>query len=166
MDWSTPGLPVPHYLPKFARVHVHWIGNAIQSSTWYAGDPDSIPGSERPPGEGIGYPLQHSGLENSMDCIVHGVSKSRTRLSDFHFQFPVISSSIAPFSSCPQSFLASRAFPMSWLFASDGQTTGASISASVLSVSVQCWFPLGLNWFDLLAVQGMLKSLLQHPSKA
>ena len=37
------------------------------------------------PGEGKGYPLQYSGLENSMDCIVHGVAKSQTRLSDFHF---------------------------------------------------------------------------------
>ena len=39
------------------------------------------------PGEGKGYSLQYSGLENSMDCIVHGVVKSRTRLSDFHFTF-------------------------------------------------------------------------------
>ena len=45
----------------------------------------SIPGLGRFPGEGKGYPLQYSGLENSMDCIVHGVEKSWTRLSDFHF---------------------------------------------------------------------------------
>ena len=44
-----------------------------------------IPGLGRSPGEGKSYPLQYSGLENSRDCIVHGVSKSRTRLSDFHF---------------------------------------------------------------------------------
>ena len=37
------------------------------------------------PGEGKGYPLQYSGLQNSMDCIVYGVTKSETRLSDFHF---------------------------------------------------------------------------------
>ena len=42
----------------------------------------SIPGLGRSPGEGKGYPLQYSGLENSMDIIVHGVTKSRTRLSD------------------------------------------------------------------------------------
>ena len=42
------------------------------------------PGLGRSPGEGKGYPLQYSSLENSMDCIVHGVAKSRTRLSDFH----------------------------------------------------------------------------------
>ena len=53
-------------------------------------DLGSIPGLGRSPGEGNGYPLQYSGLENSMDCIVHGVAKSRTRLSDFHFQGYVI----------------------------------------------------------------------------
>ena len=43
-----------------------------------------IPGSRRSPGEGIGYPLQYSGLENPMDCVVHGVPKTWTRLRDFH----------------------------------------------------------------------------------
>ena len=42
-------------------------------------------GQEDPPGEGKGYPRQYCGLENSMDCIVHGVTKCRTWLSDFHF---------------------------------------------------------------------------------
>ena len=42
-------------------------------------------GWEDSPGEGKGYLLQYSGLENSMDCIVHGVTKSQTRLSNFHF---------------------------------------------------------------------------------
>ena len=57
-----------------------------KESTCNAGDPSSIPESGRSAGEGVGYPLQYSGLENSVDCIVHGVTKSRTRLSDFHFQ--------------------------------------------------------------------------------
>ena len=51
------------------------------------GDAGSVPGLGRSPGERKGYPLQHSGLENSMGCIVHGVGKSQTRLSDFHFHF-------------------------------------------------------------------------------
>ena len=50
-----------------------------------AGDPGLISGSGRSPGEGKGYPLQYSGLENSMDCIVHRVTKSRTQLRNFHF---------------------------------------------------------------------------------
>ena len=46
----------------------------------------SIPGLGRSPGEGYGYPLQYSGLENSMGCMVRKVTKSLTQLSDFHFQ--------------------------------------------------------------------------------
>ena len=47
-------------------------------------------GWEDSPGEGKGYPLQYSGLENSMGCIVHGVAKSQTRLSNFHFTLQLI----------------------------------------------------------------------------
>ena len=56
-----------------------------KESACNAEDPSSIPGLGRSPGEGKGYPLQYSGLENSMDCIVQGVAKSRTQLSDFPF---------------------------------------------------------------------------------
>ena len=51
---------------------------------WNARYPGLIPGSGRSSGEGKGYPLHYSGLENSMDCRVHGVAKSQTQLSDFH----------------------------------------------------------------------------------
>ena len=57
------------------------MAQLVKESTCNAADP----GSGRSPGEGKGYPLQYSGLENSIDCIVHGVAKSRTRLSDLHF---------------------------------------------------------------------------------
>ena len=59
--------------------------SAGKESTSCAGEPGLIPGSGRYPGEGKGYPLQYSGLENSKDCIVLGIAKSWTRLSDFHF---------------------------------------------------------------------------------
>ena len=72
-----------------------------------------------------------------------------------------ISSSAAPF-FCPQSFPASGSFPMSQLFPSDGHSIGASASASVLPMNIQGWFPFRIDWFNLLAVQGTLKSLLQH----
>ena len=52
-----------------------------------------IPGLGRSPGEGKGYSLQYSGLENSTGCIVHGVAKSRTLLSNFHFHFTWASAS-------------------------------------------------------------------------
>ena len=60
-------------------------GSAGKEITCSVGDLGLIPGLGRSPGEGKGYPLQYSGLENSMDYIVHGVTKSQTRLSDFHF---------------------------------------------------------------------------------
>ena len=65
-------------------------GSDGKESTCDAGDLGSIPGLGRSPGEGKGYPLQYSGLENSVDCIVCGVTKSRTRLSDFHFHYNML----------------------------------------------------------------------------
>ena len=65
---------------------------------------------------------------------------------------PTISSSVVPFSSCPLSFPASGSFPMSRLFASGGQRTGVSTSASVLPMNTQDWFPLGwTGWISLLS---------------
>ena len=60
-------------------------GSAGKESACNAADLGSVPGLGRPPGEGKGYPLQCSGLENSMNCIFHGVAKSQTQLSSFHF---------------------------------------------------------------------------------
>ena len=57
----------------------------IKSPPASAGDLGLIPGLGRSPGKGKGYPLQYSGLENFMDCRVHGVAKSQTHLSDFDF---------------------------------------------------------------------------------
>ena len=64
---------------------------------------------------------------------------------------PTISSSVVPFSSCLQSFPASGSFPMSWLFASGGQSIGASASESVFPINIQDWFLLG--WTGLISLQ-------------
>ena len=64
-------------------------GSAGKESACNAGDLGLIPGLRRSPGEGKDYPLQNSDLENSVNCIVHGVAKSRTLLSDVHFYFYV-----------------------------------------------------------------------------
>ena len=53
-------------------------GSAGKESTCNAGDLGSVPELGKPPGEGKGYPLQYHDLENSMDCVVHGVTKSQT----------------------------------------------------------------------------------------
>ena len=77
---------------------------------------------------------------------------------------PTISSSVVPFSSCPQSSPASGSLQMSQLFASGGQSIGVSASASILLINIQDWFSFRMDWLDLLGVQGTLKSLLQHHS--
>ena len=63
---------------------------------------------------------------------------------------PTISSSVVPFSTCPQLLPASGSFPMSQFFASDGQSIGVSTSTSVLPMNIQDWFPLGwTGWISL-----------------
>ena len=69
---------------------------------------------------------------------------------------PAISSSVVPFSSCPQSLPASGAFPMSQLFASGGQSIGVSASASVLPMNTQDWSPLGWTGWISLQSKGQL----------
>ena len=69
IHWRRDRLPTPVFLG------FPW-GSAGKESTSNVADLGSIPGLGRDPGEGIGYPLQYSGLENSMDCIVHGITKS------------------------------------------------------------------------------------------
>ena len=76
--WRRDRLPTPVFL-GFPG------GLAGKESTCHMGDLGLIPGLGRSSGEGNGYQPQYSGLENSIDCIVHGVAKSRTRLSDFYF---------------------------------------------------------------------------------
>ena len=78
--WKRDRLPTPVFL-DFP------CGSAGKESTCNEWDLGSIPGLEISSGEGKGYPLQYSGLENSMGCIVHGVTKSQTRLSNFHLLF-------------------------------------------------------------------------------
>ena len=76
--WRRDRLPTPVFL-GFPG------GSADKESAGNAGDLGLIPGLGRSLGVGKGYPLQHSGLENSMDFTVHGVTKSWTRLSNFYF---------------------------------------------------------------------------------
>ena len=98
MDCSTSGLPVHHQFPEFTQSHIHWVGDAIQTS----------------------HPLWSP-------------------------------------SSCLQSFPASGSLLMSWLFASGGQSIGASGSASalVLPMSIEGWFPLGLTGLLFLQSKGL-----------
>ena len=80
-----------------------------------------------------GFPALHYQLELTHSCPLS------------QWCHPAILSSVAPVSSCFQSFPASESFPMSWLFASSDQSIGASVSASVLPMNIQVCFPLGLT---------------------
>ena len=73
-----------------------------------------------------------------------------------------ISSSVTRFSSCPQSLPASGPFPMRWLFTSGGQSMGGFSFSISPSNEYSGLMSFRIDWFDLLAVQGTLKSLLQH----
>ena len=77
-----------------------------------------------------------------------------------HWCHPTILSSVTPF-FCLQSFPAAGSFPMSRLFMSSGHRTGDSASASVFPMNISGLFSFRIDWFDLLAVQGTLRSLLQ-----
>ena len=68
---------------------------------------------------------------------------------------PTISSSVGPFSSCPQFFPVSGSFPMSWFFTSGAQSIGASTSTSVLPMNIQGWFSLGLTGLISLLSKGL-----------
>ena len=104
----------------------------------------------------------HPTLCDSMNCSTPGspVLHYLLGLAQTHVHWvsdaihPTISSSVVPF-SCLQSFPASESFPMSWLFASGGQSIGASASASVLPMNIQDWFPLGLTALISLLSKGL-----------
>ena len=103
------------------------------------------------------HELQHSRC--SCPSPTPGVHSNLCPLS--RWCHPTISSSAVPFSSCPQSFPASGSFPVTQLFASGGQSTGFSFN---ISPSNEGPISFRMDWLDFLAVQGTLKSLLQHHS--
>ena len=87
-DWVTKHSTQATVRIKRGGFTIHLpCGSAGKESACNEGDLVSIPGLGRSPGGGKSYPLQYSGLENSIDYIVHGVTKSQTRLSNLHFHF-------------------------------------------------------------------------------
>ena len=86
--------------------------------------------------------FQHHGLQHTRPPCPSPITEVYlNRCPLIWWCHPTISSSVIPFSSCPQSFSASRSFPMSQLFTAGGQSIGSS--ASVLPMNIQDWFPLG-----------------------
>ena len=105
------------------------------------------------------HELQHAGTP----CLSPTLGVHPDSCPSSQWCHPAISSSVVPFSSCPQSFPASKAFPVSQLFAWGSQSTGVSALASLTSKEIPGLI-FRMDWLDLLAVQGTLKSLLQHHS--
>ena len=108
--------------------------------------------------------LQSHGLQNASlpyPSVSPGVCSNSCLLS--WWSHPNNLSSVTPFSSCPQSFPGTESFPVSWLFSSGSQSIGSSASASVLPMTIQGWFPLGLIGLISLLPKG-LSIQLWHPS--
>ena len=97
--------------------------------------------------------LQHARLL----CLPPTPRACSNSCSSSQWCHPTISSSVVPFSSCLQSFLASGSFPLSQFFASCGQSIGVSASASFLPMNIQNWFPLGLIGLISLESKGLSK---------
>ena len=114
-------------LPTSVFLGFPW-GSAGKESACNVGDLGSIPGLGRSPGEGTGYPLQYSGLENSMDCIAHGVAKTQTWLSHFHFHFLSLSSETTSSSGCSVMWVGKLTFnpvqvALTWSQSSQSEST-------------------------------------------
>ena len=100
--------------------------------------------------------LQPHGLQNAkLPCPSTAPRACLNSCPSSWWCHPTISSSVVPFSFCPQSFPASGSFLMNQVFTSGGQSTGASVSASVLPMNIQGWFPLGLTGWISLQSKGL-----------
>ena len=158
MDCSTPGFPVHHQFPELAQTHVHWVSDAIQPS-----HPLSTPSPlafNRNMYQFSSVQFSRSVMSDSLQphelqhvrplCPSPTSGVYSNSCPSSQWCHPAISSSVVPFSSCPQSLPASGSFPMSQLFASGGQSIRVSASASVLPVNTQDWSPLGwTGWISL-----------------
>ena len=100
--------------------------------------------------------LQPQGLQHSrLTCPSPSPGAYTNSCPVSHWYHTTILSSVVPFSSCLQSFLASGSFPMSWFFTKKNQSIGVSTSASVLPLSIQGWFALGLTSLISLQSKGL-----------
>ena len=142
MDCNTPAFPVLHYLPEFAQIHLHWVGEVKWSEVAQSYLTLCNPMDCSPPGSSIQGIFQARILE----WVAISFSMNR-------WCYLTISSSVTPFFFCIQSLPASWYFIVSWFFPLGGQSIRASTSTSVLSVSIQGWVPLGLTGLICLQSQ-------------
>ena len=164
----TAGFPVLYYLLEVAQTHVHWVGDAIPPSHLLMHEVDTIitptvqirkvslssvhSVAQLCPTNSL-WPHEPQHARPPCPSPTPGVHPNPCPSS--RWCHPTISSSVIPFSSCLQSFPASVSFPMSQLFASDGQSIRDPASASVLPVNTQDWSPLGWTGWICLQPEGL-----------
>ena len=147
MDCSTPGFPVLHYLLEFAQTHVHWVSDITQSS-----HPLS------PPSPTEIFPSIKVFSNELTLCIRWPEFWSFSfSISPSNKYLGLISFKIDWFDLLTLQGIL-KSFPVSQLFASSGQSFGASVSASVLPMNIQDWFPLGWTGLISLVFKGLFKS--------
>ena len=141
--WRGLPCPSPEDLPNpgtdFESLNISCIGSSVQFSC-------SVVSNSLWP-----HRLQHARLP----CLSPNSRACSNSCPLSWWCHPTISSSVIPFSSCLQSFSASGSFPMSQFFASGGQSIGASVSALVLPMNIQDWFPLELTGWISLQFKGL-----------
>ena len=101
--------------------------------------------------------LQTHGLQHARPPCPSSTPRAYSNSCPLSWWYPTISSSVVPYSSCFQSFLASGSFPMSHFFTSGGQSIGVSASAPVLTMNTQDWSPLGWAGWISLQSKGLLR---------
>ena len=159
MNWSTPGLPVDHQLPESTQTHVRCVSDTIkQSHPLSSPSPPALNLSQH---QFSSVQFSRSVMSNSLrpheskhtrppcPSPTPRVYSSSCPLSQWCY--PAISSSVVPFSSCPQSLPASESFPMSQLFTWGGQSIGVSALASFLPKNTQGWSPS--EWTGWISLQ-------------
>ena len=135
-------MPITRWMDKEVVVHIHnviYIFSSVQFSHSVVSD------SLRP------HELQHA----RPPCPSPTLRVYSNSCPSSRWCHPAISSSVIPFSSCPQSFPASGSFPKSQIFAWGGQSIGVSASVSVLPMNTQDWSPLGWTGWIFLQSKGL-----------
>ena len=136
--------------------------NKLSKQTYTCGDSFQFSSSV------VSNSLQPHGLQHAkLPCPSPTAGACSNSCPSSRWCHPTISSSVVPFSSCLQSFQASGSFPMNQFFTSGGQSISQSMKFQLQHQFFHEYsgmISFGIHWFDFLAVQGTLKSLLQHHS--
>ena len=156
IDFSIPGFSVLHYPLELAQTHVHWVSEAIQPSyPLFFPSPPALNLSQNQDLFQWVTSLPPHGPQHCQASLSSTAFQSLVRLVSIESVMPSNHLILCCAFSCPQFFSASGSFPGSQLFASSGQSIGASPSASVLPMNIQAWYPLGVIGLISLLSKGL-----------